>query len=37
MIISGTASYHGRTISPRLAVYTDHPATIRSLLFEWQK
>lgn len=38
MIISGTANYHGRTISPRLAVYTDHhPETMRSLLFEWQK
>jgi PEGA domain len=37
MIISGTADYHGRTISPRLAVYTDHLETIRSLLFEWQK
>jgi hypothetical protein len=37
MIISGQADYHGRTISPRLQVYTDHLETIRTLLSEWQK
>ncbi|MDI1241917.1 MAG: PEGA domain-containing protein [bacterium] len=37
MIVSGQAQYHGRTISPRLQVYTDRPETIRAILSEWQK
>ena len=37
IIISGHAAYHGRTISPRVQVYTDHVETIRTLLAQWQK
>lgn len=37
IIISGHAEYHGRTISPRIQVYTDQPETIRMILAGWQK
>ena len=37
IIVSGHAVYHGRTISPRVQVYTDRLETLRALLAGWQK
>ncbi|MEQ1763281.1 MAG: PEGA domain-containing protein [Pyrinomonadaceae bacterium] len=37
IIISGHAEYHGRTISPRVQLYTDNLEMIRTLLAEWQQ
>lgn len=37
LIIAGRTNYHGRPITPRLQIYTDHLMTIHRLLSEWRK
>ncbi len=37
LIIAGRSNFHGRPISPRLQVLTDHLETIRLVLAEWRR
>ena len=37
IIVSGNGDYHGRPITPRIQVYTDHLKTLRLLLTEWRR
>jgi hypothetical protein len=37
LIIAGRTNYHGRPITPRIQIYTDHLEAIRLLLSEWRK